>query len=86
MTEDDTFNSLRRVPFRRVFISILDPIELGNDIVPEDKYPVIVNAGWDINDFLGIVREEIRTGVSLGDIGMMRSEQWREKYLRTGPI
>lgn len=44
MTEDDTFNSLRRVPFRRVFISILDPMELGNDIVPEDRYPVIVNA------------------------------------------
>lgn len=85
-TEEDTFNALRRVPFRQVFISILDPMELGNDIVPRDRYPAIINAGWNINDFLGIVFKEIRTGTALGDIGMMRTEKWREEYLRTGPI
>lgn len=85
-TEDDTFNALRRRPFREVLISILDPMSLGQDIVPADRHPAIVNAGWNVGDFMAILFKEIGAGKSLGDISVMGSEKWREEYLRTGPI
>jgi hypothetical protein len=85
-TEDDTFNVLRRVPFREVFISILDPCVWGEDIVPEDRHPKIREAGWEVDEFMSMVLSEMSKETITCDTVRLESPRWREHYLRTGPV
>jgi hypothetical protein len=86
LTEEDTFNALRRVPFRVLFVSILDPVSLGKSIVPEDRTSSIIQAGWTREEFDEIVSEEMSKGNITGDISQLRSKSWRQELLGKEPI
>ena len=85
-TEEDTFNRLRRIPFRQVFISILDPVMLGDSIVPEDRYPRIQEAGWTREEFEEVLLDEISNGNITGSVTVLQKQDWREKFLTLPPI
>lgn len=86
MTEDDTFNRLKRVPFRELFISILDPVTPGDFIIPKNRYPRIIEAGWTIEEFEEIVSEELSKGNVVGSVTLVTSQDWRDEFLKLEPI
>ena len=85
-TEENTFNRLRRIPFRPLFISILDPVMLGYNIVPEDRYPRIQEAGWTREEFDKVFLEELGNGNITGSVTVLQGQEWREKFLKLPPI
>jgi hypothetical protein len=81
MSEDDVFDRLRRVPFRPLFIDILDPIVLGCDIVPEARKERIEAAGWDYDEFVTVFYSEMSAGHITGSATRLADPEWRKSFL-----
>jgi len=82
ITEEDTFNRLRRRPFRELFIEVLDPIILGDDIIPENRRPRIEEAGWNFEAFISVMLSEIDKENITGDASTLMNPVWRAKFLK----
>ena len=85
MTEDDTFNRLRRDPFRNVFIACLDGVTLGEDIC-ERRQQLIVDSGWTVGEFRTMLYNEIIAQRIKMDIAIVSDREWQMKYLETGAV
>lgn len=86
LKEEDTCNALRRVPFRVLFVSLLDPIILGQAIIPEDRLDRIIEAGWTKEEFDQVLQEEIQKGNITGSVAVLQSKNWRNTFLKKTPI
>lgn len=86
MSEEDTFKRLRRTPFRPLFIKILDPIKLGGDIVPKDRTHILEQEGWEYNEFLDVMWDEMSKGNINGSATMLSDPEWRKEFLSKEPI
>jgi len=86
MSENDTFNRLRRDPFRKLFIETLDPMLVGEDIVPENRKKMIEDAGWTWEEFNQVVANEMLAENITGSVTELSSPVWRAKFLKLEPI
>lgn len=85
MTEEDTFNRLRRDPFRRVFIACMADVTLGDDIIDKHKQ-LIENSGWSVDEFRNKLYNEISAGRIQMDISIVTEREWQRQYLETGAV
>lgn len=86
MTEEDTFNRLKRTPFRELFVSLIDPIILGMDIIPADRNFAIVAAGWTVDDFRDVLFSELMNGNISNNASLLVTMEWREEFLKKEKI
>ena len=86
MTEDDTFNRLKRTPFRELFVSLLDPIKLGMDIIPANRNSAIVAAGWTVDEFRDVMYSELVKGNITNNATIIATVEWRAEFLKKEKI
>lgn len=81
MTEEDTFNRLKRTPFRQLLVSVLDNVTLGEDIVPLKNKSRIEAAGWDFSEFRNMALQDLADGNLCVDISKIHDTEWQKWYL-----
>lgn len=79
-TEDDTYNALRRLPWRQVFIMCLDGIQLGERV--STRRPEILKfANWTFDEFDACLSKAIfEEGLQM-DITIITDKEWQQKFL-----
>jgi len=82
MTEDDTFNALKRTPFIRLFIMCINHgVQIGDDIIYENL-PLILANGWGEEEFRQkVILEAHLDNISM-DISLVNDSEWRSNLLR----
>jgi len=85
MTEEDTFNALRRESFRKVAVECFRRAELGRDIVELGR-DIIEQSGWDFDEFSTEVNKQISLGNIRANITKVRDPEEQQKFLETGII
>lgn len=80
-TEDDTFERLKREPFREVFIKCVRVgISLGDMII--DKHAdIILSSGWATIEFEARLEQAIKTENLRMDIIIVNDPIWQEEFL-----
>lgn len=85
VTEEDTFNALRREPWRKVMVEIFKRARLGTNIV-HSNVDLIKAAGWDVDEFSLILEREIEADRIHLDVMKVGNEYHQRRFLETGII
>jgi hypothetical protein len=89
MTEEDTFNALRRDPFRKVFVECVQYARAGAEVfstLSEAIEGIIAKSGWTKEE----LDKELNRQMELGNIHLsvtkLRDPVEQQKFLETGII
>jgi hypothetical protein len=85
MTEQDTFNALRRRPFREVLIRCFERAKLGGQVI-DGCDDIIQESGWTRDEMNHELRLEMGYGNINLDIIRIKNPNAQKEFLLTGKI